>query len=32
MSILDPQTLLAGMGPWALGGLSLMIFVESGLL
>ncbi|KQR66003.1 DedA family protein [Frigoribacterium sp. Leaf172] len=32
MSILDPQTLLAGMGPWVLGGLSLMIFVESGLL
>jgi membrane-associated protein len=32
VSILDPQTLLAGMGPWALGGLSLMIFVESGLL
>jgi membrane-associated protein len=30
--LLDPATLLADLGPWALGGLSLMIFIESGVL
>jgi membrane-associated protein len=28
----DAADLLAALGPWALGGLSLMIFVESGVL
>ncbi|KIU02695.1 MULTISPECIES: DedA family protein [unclassified Frigoribacterium] len=32
MTLFDPQTLLTALGPWALGGLSLMVFVESGLL
>ncbi|MCU1528372.1 MAG: DedA family protein [Frondihabitans sp.] len=30
--ILDPSTLLADLGPWALAGLSLIIFIESGVL
>lgn len=30
--ILDPETILNSLGPWALGGLSLMIFIESGVL
>lgn len=32
MTLLDPQALLAAFGPWALGGLSLVVFIESGLL
>jgi membrane-associated protein len=32
MTLLDPGTLLTGLGPWALVGLSLMVFIESGLL
>ncbi|GAA4665337.1 DedA family protein [Frondihabitans cladoniiphilus] len=28
----DPAALLEGLGPWALAGLSLMIFIESGVL
>lgn len=32
MSVLDPQALLAALGPWALSGLSVIVFVESGLL
>ena len=32
MTLFDPQTLLTALGPWALGGLSLTVFVESGLL
>ena len=30
--ILDPQSLLAALGPYALVGLSIVIFIESGLL
>lgn len=32
MTLFDPQTLLTVLGPWALAGLSLIVFVESGLL
>ena len=28
----DPAQLLEQMGPWALAGMTLMVFVESGLL
>ncbi len=30
--LLDPQALLENLGPWALAGLSLIIFIESGVL
>jgi membrane-associated protein len=30
--ILDPSTLLADLGPWALLGLSVIVFIESGVL
>lgn len=30
--ILDPATLLADLGPWALLGLSVIVFIESGVL
>jgi membrane-associated protein len=32
LTLFDPETLLAALGPWALGGLSLIVFIESGLL
>jgi membrane-associated protein len=30
--LLDPGTLLTDLGPWALAGLSLIVFIESGVL
>jgi membrane-associated protein len=30
--ILDPQSLIAGAGPWALAAVSLVVFAETGLL
>lgn len=32
MTVFDPQALLGGLGPWALAGISLIVFVESGVL
>jgi membrane-associated protein len=32
VTLFDPETLLAALGPWALAGLSLIVFIESGLL
>jgi hypothetical protein len=29
---MDVQSLLAGAGPWALGVIALLVFIESGLL
>jgi len=29
---LDPETLIASFGPWALGGVVLVVFIETGLL
>ena len=30
--MLDPTALLTGAGPWVLGVVALMVFIESGLL
>lgn len=32
MNLFDPSTLLRDWGPWALAGVALMVFIESGLL
>ncbi|WP_026927652.1 DedA family protein [Granulicoccus phenolivorans] len=32
MNLFDPVTLLNGWGPWALLGIALMVFIESGVL
>lgn len=31
-SLLDAGTLLQGFGPWALAGLAVVVFIESGVL
>ncbi|WP_285727812.1 DedA family protein [Psychromicrobium xiongbiense] len=32
MSLLDPTSLLQGLGPWALVAVAIMVFIESGVL